>query len=83
MVTTMIDGNLLFSLELCALVVLVGVGLWRISRTRQSAAVNASASVAYDMRRAGNGWAPRPLLDDAFGNVTPRYCSIWFPVHLR
>ncbi len=53
MVATMIDGNLLFSLELSALAVLVGVGVWRISAIRQSAAINASAPVAYDMRRDG------------------------------
>ena len=52
METTMIDGNLWFSLELCALAVLVGVGVWRIYRTRQSATINASA-VAYDMRQDG------------------------------
>jgi hypothetical protein len=49
----MIDGNLLFSLELCALAVLIGVGVWRIYRTRRSATLNASAPVAYDMRQDG------------------------------
>jgi len=49
----MIDGNSLFLLELCALAVLGGVGVWRIYRTRQSATINASASVAYDMRQDG------------------------------
>lgn len=49
----MIDGNLLFSLELIALAVLVGVGVWRIYRTRQSATINESAPVAYDMRQDG------------------------------
>jgi hypothetical protein len=49
----MIDGNLLFSLELCALAVLVGVGVWRIYRTRQSATIIASVPVAYDMRQDG------------------------------
>jgi hypothetical protein len=49
----MLDGNLLFSLELCALAVVVGVGVWRIHRTRQSATINASAPVAYDMRQDG------------------------------
>jgi hypothetical protein len=53
METTMIDGNLLFSLELCALAVLIGVGVWRIYRTRHSATINSSASVAYDMRQDG------------------------------
>jgi ABC-type nickel/cobalt efflux system permease component RcnA len=50
---TMIDGNALLSLELCALAVLIGVGVWRIYRTRQSATINASASVAHDMRHDG------------------------------
>jgi hypothetical protein len=49
----MIDGNLLFSLELCALALLVGAGIWRIYRTRQSATINSSAPVAYDMRQDG------------------------------
>ena len=49
----MIDGNLLFSLELCPLALLVGVGIWRVYRTRQSATINASAPVAYDMRQDG------------------------------
>ena len=49
----MIDGNLLFLLELCALAVLVGVGVWRIYRTRQSAAIIASVPVADDMRQVG------------------------------
>jgi hypothetical protein len=49
----MIDSNVLFLLELCALAALVGVGVWRIYRTRQSATINASASVAYDMRQDG------------------------------
>jgi len=49
----MIDTNLLFWLEVCALTVLVGVGIWRISRTPQSATINASDTVGYDMRRDG------------------------------
>ena len=49
----MIDGNLLFLLELCALAVLIGAGVWRIYRTRRSATLNASAAVAYDMRQDG------------------------------
>jgi hypothetical protein len=49
----MIDGNLLFSLELCALAVLIGAGVWRIYRTRQSATPNASAPAAHDMRQDG------------------------------
>ena len=49
----MIDGNLVFSLELSVLVVLVGVGVWRIYRARRSGAVNAPAPMAYDMRRDG------------------------------
>jgi hypothetical protein len=53
METTMIDVNLLFWLEVCALTVLVGVGIWRISRTQQSATINASDTVAYDMRQGG------------------------------
>jgi len=53
METTMIDGNVLLSLELCALAVLVGVGVWRIYRTRQSATINAAASAVHDMRQDG------------------------------
>jgi hypothetical protein len=53
METTMIDGNLLFLLELCALAVLVGVGVWRIYRTRQPATIIASVPVADDMRQVG------------------------------
>jgi hypothetical protein len=53
METTMIDGNVLLSLELCALAVLVGVGVWRICRTRQSATINAPAAVEHDMRQDG------------------------------
>jgi hypothetical protein len=51
----MIYGNLLFSLELGALAILVGAGVWRIYRTRQSTTttINASAPVAYDMRQDG------------------------------
>jgi len=49
----MIDGNLLFLLELCALAVLLGLGTWRMFRTRQSATINASAPAAYDMRQDG------------------------------
>ena len=49
----MIDSNLLFWLEVCALTVLVGVGIWRISRTQQSATINAPDTVAYDMRQDG------------------------------
>ncbi len=49
----MIDGNLLFSLELSALAVLVGVGVWRIYRARQSGTINTPAPMAYDMRRDG------------------------------
>ena len=49
----MISGNLLFSLELCALALLVGAGIWRIYRTRDSGAINASAPAAYDMRHDG------------------------------
>src|SRR4029453_14335587 len=50
--TTMIDGNLLFLLELCALAVLVSAGIWRIFRSR-SAKIDASAPIAHDMRRDG------------------------------
>ena len=49
----MIDGNLLFLLELCALAALVGIGVWRIYRTRHSATISASAPLAYDMRQDG------------------------------
>jgi uncharacterized membrane protein len=56
---TMIDGNVLLSLELFALAVLVGVGVWRIYRTRQPATINASVAAvaavapAHDMREDG------------------------------
>jgi ABC-type nickel/cobalt efflux system permease component RcnA len=53
METTMIDGNLLFWLEVCALTVLLGVGIWRIYRTQQSVTINASDPVAHDMRQDG------------------------------
>jgi ABC-type nickel/cobalt efflux system permease component RcnA len=53
METTMIDGNLLFWLEVSALTVLFGVGIWRIYRTQQPATINASDPVAYDMRQDG------------------------------
>jgi ABC-type nickel/cobalt efflux system permease component RcnA len=54
----MIDGNLLFLLELCALAVLVSVGVWRIFRSRRSATIaaatmDASAPVEHDMRQDG------------------------------
>jgi hypothetical protein len=49
----MIDSNVLFLLELCALAVLIGVGVWRIYRTRQSATIIASVPVTYDMRQDG------------------------------
>lgn len=49
----MIGSNLLFWLEICALTVLVGIGIWRIYRTRQSATGKASTPVAYDMREDG------------------------------
>ena len=70
METTMVDGNVLFSLELCALAVLVGVGVWRIYRTRQSAKINAAASVAHDMRQDRQR-PSRPILDDACGRGDP------------
>jgi ABC-type nickel/cobalt efflux system permease component RcnA len=50
----MIDSNLLFWLEVCALTVLVGVGTWRIyhrTQQSQSAAINASEPAAHDMRQ--------------------------------
>lgn len=47
----MIDNNLLFLLELCALAALIGLGGWRMFRTRES--VNASAPAANDMRQDG------------------------------
>jgi hypothetical protein len=53
METTMIDGNLLFLLELCALAALIGLGIWRMFRTRQSATINASAPAENDMRQDG------------------------------
>ena len=53
MEATMIDDNVLLLLELCALVVLAGAGVWRIYRTRHSATITAPAPVAYDMRRDG------------------------------
>lgn len=56
----MIYGNLLFSLELGALAVLVGAGVWRIYRTRQSTTINASAPVAYDMRQDGQRLSVQP-----------------------
>ena len=49
----MIDGNLSFLLELCALAVLVSAGVWHIFRSRRSATIGASAPVAYDMRQDG------------------------------
>jgi ABC-type nickel/cobalt efflux system permease component RcnA len=49
----MIDGNLLFWLEVCALTVLLGVGIWRIYRTQQSLTINASDPVTHDMRQDG------------------------------
>jgi len=49
----MIDSNLLFWLEVCALTVLVGVGIWRICRFQQLATINVSHPVAYDMRQDG------------------------------
>ena len=49
----MIDGNLLFLLELCALAVLVSAGFWRIFRSRRSATIDASAPIARDMRQDG------------------------------
>jgi hypothetical protein len=73
----MIDGNLLFSLELCPLALLVGVGIWRVDRTRQSATINASARWRMTCAKTGNSRASRPILDDACGEVTRRGCSIW------
>ena len=49
----MIDGNLLFWLEVCALTALVGLGIWRIYRTQQTAVPNTTAPPAYDMRQDG------------------------------
>jgi hypothetical protein len=54
----MMDGNLLLPLELLALAILVGVGVWRVYRTRGSATINASAPVAYDMRQDGQRTPP-------------------------
>lgn len=56
METTMIDGNLLLSLELFALAVVVAIGVWRtygIYGTRLSARINALAPAAHDMRKDG------------------------------
>jgi hypothetical protein len=56
METTMIDGNLLLSLELFVLAVLVAIGVWRIYGiygTRRSATINALAPVEHDMRQDG------------------------------
>jgi ABC-type nickel/cobalt efflux system permease component RcnA len=60
METTMIDSNLLFWLEVCALTVLVGVGIWRIYRTGQPANINVPDSVAYDMRQDGQRLSVQP-----------------------
>jgi hypothetical protein len=49
----MIDSNPLLWLEVCALTVLGGVGIWRIYRAQQSATISASEPVAYDMRQDG------------------------------
>lgn len=56
----MIESNPTLWLEVCALTVLVGVGIWRIYRSRQSATTSTSASepvasepVAFDMRQGG------------------------------
>jgi len=56
----MIDSNLLFWLEVCALTVLVGVGIWRIYRTGQPANINVPDSVAYDMRQDGQRLSVQP-----------------------
>jgi hypothetical protein len=53
METTMIDSNLLFWVEVCALTVLFGVGIWRIYRTQQPATIKVPDPVAYDMRQDG------------------------------
>ena len=49
----MIDGNLLFQLELGALAVLILAGIWRIYRTLRTAKADASAPAAHDMRHDG------------------------------
>ena len=58
----MINESLLFSLELCILTVLVGLGIWRIYRSLRSVTINAPGSIAvlaafvppaYDMRQDG------------------------------
>ena len=49
----MIDDTLLLLLEICALALLIGAGVWRIYRTRLTAMNNPSASVAHDMRQDG------------------------------
>jgi ABC-type nickel/cobalt efflux system permease component RcnA len=49
----MIESNPMLWLEVCALTVLVGVGIWRIYRTQQSATISASEPVSHDMRQDG------------------------------
>ncbi len=49
----MFDGNQWFWLEVCALAVLIGLGTWRIYRTRQSPTIKASPPAEYDMRHDG------------------------------
>jgi len=53
METPMIDVNLLFALELCALTVLIGAGIWRIYRALRAPSIDAAAPVAHDMRHDG------------------------------
>jgi hypothetical protein len=60
METTMIDGNLLLSLEVIALTALVGAGIWLIYRNRQSTTINASAPATHDMRREGQQLSVQP-----------------------
>jgi hypothetical protein len=49
----MIDTNLLFWLELGALAILVGVGIWHMYRIQHSGTIKASAPVVHDMRQDG------------------------------
>ena len=49
----MIDDTLLLLLELCALALLIGAGVWRIYRPRLTATNDPSAPVAHDMRQDG------------------------------
>jgi hypothetical protein len=51
----MIDNNLYLTLELCALTALVGIGIWRVYRTRISGESDPSTPVALTCAATGNG----------------------------